>query len=97
MLTLTADAVSAIRQITVRTGRSAGSGIRIWTSITEGNGVPALKIDIAEEPAPSDEIVEAEGARVFLDPDASTALSDKQLDATVREGRARFLIAGSQG
>lgn len=96
VLSLTANAVSLIREITVRTGLPTETGIRIATSPAAGNGVPALEIAIADEPEPSDEVVESDGARVFLDPDASLVLNDKRLDATVQEGRAHFIIAGDQ-
>lgn len=96
MLSLTAKAALLIREITVRTGLSAKTGVRIATSPPAGNGVPKLEMKIAEEPGPSDQVVETDGARVFLDPDASTTLDDKWLDATVQEGRAHFLIAGRE-
>lgn len=95
MLTLTTRAVLAIREITVESGRHAGTGLRIATSPAAGNGVPGLEIAIAEQPEPSDQIVETGGARVFLDPGASATLDDKRLDATEREGQTRFLIAAN--
>lgn len=96
MLALTTKAVLLIREITVQEGQPTETGIRIATSSAAGNGVPKLEIEIADEPKPADQVVETDGARVFLDPDASMVLDDKWLDATVKEGRAHFLIAGSQ-
>lgn len=97
MLALTAKAALAIREITDQTGLPAETGLRISASASKGNGVPGLDIQVAEEPEPFDQVVEADGARVFLDPDASTVLADKWLDATVQQGRARFLITGHEG
>lgn len=96
MLALTAKAVLLIREITVQTDLPTETGIRIATSPAAGNGVPTLEFEIADEPEPSDQVVETDGARVFLDPDASMVLDDKWLDVTVKEGRAHFLIAGHQ-
>ncbi|HEX6196129.1 MAG TPA: hypothetical protein VFZ37_09465 [Jiangellaceae bacterium] len=93
MLALTAEAVLVIREITVQTSRPADTGIRISTTAAQGNGVPALDVQLAEQPEPLDQVVETDGARVFLDPDASVVLADKWLDATVHDGRAQFLIA----
>lgn len=93
MLSLTANAVLVIREIAVQTG-TTDTGIRIATSPAAGNGAPKLEIEITDGPKSADQVVEADGARVFLDPDASTALDDKWLDATVQEGRAHFVIAG---
>lgn len=91
MLTLTGDAASAIRDITTQPGLPEDTGIRIASSASNDGG-PAFEIAVASAPQPADQVVEADGARVFLDPDASAALSDKALDAEVSEGTIRFRI-----
>lgn len=93
MLTLTPGAVSAIREITGQPGLSEETGVRIASAIPTGNGMPTFEIGIAETPEPADQVVETGGVRVFLDPEASDAFSDKALDAEVSEGQVRFVIA----
>lgn len=95
MLTLTGDAVSAIRDITTQPGLPDQTGLRIATSAAADGG-PAFEIAVASAPQPADDVVEAEGARVFLDPDASAALDDKALDAEVAEDTIRFRIEDQQ-
>jgi iron-sulfur cluster assembly protein len=95
MLTLTGDAVSAIRDITTQPGLPDHTGLRIAAAAAQ-NGAPAFEIAVASAPQPMDDVVESEGARVFLDPDASAALGDKALDAEVAEGTIRFRIEDQQ-
>lgn len=86
MLTLTDNAQSVIAGIVGATEDSAG--IRI-----SGEAGDALSVDVASEPLAEDTVVEAAGARVFLDDTASTALDDKVLDAAPSEdGRVSFTI-----
>ena len=49
---------------------------------------------IRREPEPADAVVEADGARVFLDSTAQAALDDQVLDAQMNEdGSVRFALA----
>jgi iron-sulfur cluster assembly protein len=95
MLTLTGNAVSAIREITSRPGLSDDTGLRIASSAASDGGA-TFEIAVTATPAPSDAVIEEEGARVFLDPDASVALDDKALDVEVDEGMIRFRIEEQQ-
>jgi iron-sulfur cluster assembly protein len=44
-------------------------------------------------PAEDDEVIEEQGARVFLEPEAASLLDDKILDASVEQNQATFAIA----
>jgi Fe-S cluster assembly iron-binding protein IscA len=91
MLTLTENAVRAIRGLTSQQGQAAESGLRIMTS---GNQASTLQLSLAPSPMAGDEVVEAEGARVFLEPAAVAVLDDKALDATVDDdGGVAFSLA----
>lgn len=91
MLTLTAEAVSAVRQLTKRPDMPEDTGLRI-ASVATGDGAATYAIDIAEAPLPTDQVVEAEGARVYLDQTAATEFDDKALDAEVEAGQVRFQL-----
>jgi iron-sulfur cluster assembly protein len=91
MLTLTTGAVTAIREITHQPGLPEETGVRIAATAV-GNGNPAFEIAVAATPEPADDVVESEGARVFLDPEASAAFEDKALDAEIGEGQIKFRI-----
>ena len=93
MLTVTSTAVVVIREIAERQGLPAGAGVRITSLPSSWNGIPALEIKLADRPQAADEVVEAEGVRVFLDPTASLVLDGQSLDAVVRKGKAKFVIA----
>jgi Fe-S cluster assembly iron-binding protein IscA len=91
MLTLTENAVRAIRSLTAQEGQAAGSGLRIMTS---GNGVSTLQLSLAPSPLAGDEVVEEEGARVFVEPAAVGVLDGKALDAAVDDdGGVAFSLA----
>ncbi|MCK2219116.1 Fe-S cluster assembly protein HesB [Actinomadura sp. ATCC 31491] len=90
MLTLTANAAQAIRDLTATAPEPAQSGIRISS---EGESANALTLSLATAPEPADAIVESEGARVYLDPVAATVLDDKSLDAGADDqGSVSFLV-----
>ncbi|MGW0809351.1 Fe-S cluster assembly protein HesB [Nonomuraea sp. NPDC002799] len=90
MLTLTANAAQAIRDLTAAAPEPTQSGIRISS---QGEGAGSLTLSLATEPEPADAVVEAEGARVYLDPVAATALDDKALDAGADDqGSVSFLV-----
>ena len=88
MLTITADAAEALRAVL---GAKEG-GVRISTGASlNGNG-PNLTLEVVPEPEPDDEVVEADGASLYLDPVASDALDGKVLDAEREEDAVRFSV-----
>lgn len=92
MLTLTENAASAVKTVVAQRQEGDGAGLRISSSAES----PSAGFDLAvtAEPAPADAVVELEGARVFLDDAASTALGDQVLDAQVgADGAVRFALA----
>jgi iron-sulfur cluster assembly protein len=91
MLTITSNAAEAIRAIVQSTDVPDEGGIRI--SIARQNGSQA-SLELALSPAPmeGDDVLELNGAHVFLDEMASVALDDKSLDAEVQGGEISFGI-----
>ena len=93
MLTLTENASTIVRDITTQDGFPENGGLRITT---EGETPSSLTISAADQPQPDDQVVEQEGATVYLDQDAAQMLDDKVLDAAVdTEGRVEFAIGVS--
>jgi Fe-S cluster assembly iron-binding protein IscA len=87
MLALTENAVTAIRTITDQQDVPAGAGLRIGADQEAG----ALTLSLAPAPQAGDEVLDASGARLFLDSDAASILDDKALDAAVdTEGGVQF-------
>ncbi|WP_043628428.1 HesB/IscA family protein [Nonomuraea candida] len=91
MLTLTADAVAAIRDLTTQPETPPDTGLRIAASSTNGAG-RSLELSVSGGPHPNDHILEAEGVRVYLEPSAASFLDDKTLDAEVEDDRPSFKI-----
>lgn len=90
MLTLTENAVTVIRELTVNEQVPAGTGLRIASDAAAGS----LTLSLAPEPMEGDQVLDTSGARLFLDSEASRLLDDKALDAAVDDsGGVRFEFA----
>jgi Fe-S cluster assembly iron-binding protein IscA len=60
----------------------------------QGEGVPPFQLALADTPADGDQVIEANGARVFLASDTAEVLADKSLDAEVDgEGAVAFSVS----
>lgn len=91
MLTLTEGAVSAIRGLTSGPELPVETGLRI---VAQADGAP-FQLALADGPAAGDQVVEEDGARVFLEPAAAAILAGKSLDARVTEqGQVAFSVSG---
>jgi iron-sulfur cluster assembly protein len=91
MLTITSNAAEAIRAILDSTEVPEEGGIRI--SMAHQNGAQAsLELAISPAPMEGDQILEEEGAHVFLDEVAMVALEDKSLDAEIEGDQISFGI-----
>ena len=90
MLTVTENAVTEIRNLTDQPQAPEGGGVRIATDPTAGS----LTWRLAATPAEDDTVLDADGARLFLDSSATTRLEDKTLDAvTDPSGQVQFAFA----
>lgn len=90
MLTLTENAVLVIRDLTEQEEVSDGAGLRIASDPAAGS----LTLALAGEPVQGDQVVDSDGARIFLDPQAAQILDDKALDAAIdAQGGVRFGVA----
>src|SRR5205807_5614852 len=92
MLALTDNATDAIEQILTAPGVPDGAGIRITPAPSSDTATPAseLQLAVVAQPDESDEVVEDQGARVFIEDTVAGYLDDKQLDAEVIDERVRF-------
>jgi iron-sulfur cluster assembly protein len=90
MLTVTDNATDVIRQLTDRPEMPDSAGLRIAGSEEADN----LTVSPADNPEEGDQVVENEGARVFLEAEVAVMLDDKVLDARVNDsGGVEFLVA----
>lgn len=62
--------------------------------VAERAGTQAnFELSVVPLPAEDDEVIEEQGARVFLEPEAASLLDDKVLDASVEQDQVAFTIA----
>lgn len=97
MLALTEKAVTVIRTLTEQSEAPDSSGLRIATEPSEPTG-PAvdqtLRLLMSDAPQEGDQVLDADGARLFLDGSAADFLDDKALDASVdSDGNVNFEVA----
>ena len=93
MLVLTEAAAEVVKSVTSAPQAPGGAGLRIASSAPEPESPGALQLTAATGPGENDQVIEAAGARVFLEPQAAIFLEDKILDARVDEqGEAHFSL-----
>jgi len=84
VLTLTENASTIVKTITEQQTGTDSAGLRIST----GPSPTAFEISTVTEPLPGDQVVEKDGATIYLDEPASLELADKILDAGVDQAGA---------
>jgi Fe-S cluster assembly iron-binding protein IscA len=92
LLALTDSAVEAVKSIVSSSDEvSETSGLRM---VAERAGTQAnFHLSVVPLPAEDDRVIEEQGARVFLEPEAASLLDEKVLDASVEQDRVAFTIA----
>lgn len=86
MFGISSEAAEAIRKILSSIDAPDSAGLRIATSpsmSSDGHG-PGFAFEVAFGPLEGDQVIERQGAHVFLGPAAAVALDDKLLE--VRPG-----------
>lgn len=89
MLVLTDQAKDVIKGIVEEAGPDGG--LRI-AAAGGGNGDTALEFGLAPAPSDGDEVVDEDGAKVFLDEAAAAVLADKTLDIEERGDHFHFSL-----
>jgi Fe-S cluster assembly iron-binding protein IscA len=80
MLTLTNAAKEMVRDMVAAGDAPDGSGLRIAIAQDDGEGAD-LSLELATGPTDGDEVLDEDGLRLFLEPEAASLLDDKILDA----------------
>jgi Fe-S cluster assembly iron-binding protein IscA len=88
MLTITPQASEAIRGVLAAEEAPEGSILRISREPEVG-----LAVSVTGSPQPDDQIVAGEEVDICLEPSAAEMLDDKQLEATVVDGRLTFSVS----
>ncbi len=93
MLTLTDNATTAVRDLTTRAGLPDTAGLRIAESTQQAG---SFELALVTEPVPGDDVIEADGVTVFVDPSTAETLAGLQLDAQLAEEGPGFTLAPQQ-
>jgi iron-sulfur cluster assembly protein len=89
MLAMTENAIDAIKLVA-----PGEAGLRIFTADPGSDDLDiALGVEVTEQPADGDAVVDVRGAHLFLEPAAATRIDDKVLDASLDGTSVRFAIA----
>jgi iron-sulfur cluster assembly protein len=91
VLTVTHEASKAIQTLTDQTPEPDSAGLRISVEPDDG-GSPQLALSVTEGPYPQDQVVDAEGAHVFVDEALVPLMDDKTLDAVAQDEGVAFSI-----
>jgi len=92
LLALTDSAVEAVTEIVSSSEEPSETGGLRMVAEREGPQVN-FQLSVVPVPAEDDEVIEEQGARVFLEPDAASLLDDKVLDAKLEQNKVAFTIA----
>lgn len=71
----------------------AGWGLRVYTAASSCCG-PSYGMDMDENPADGDEIIEKNGLRVFMDKDTLKNLKGMEIDFVAEGERQGFVLTG---
>lgn len=89
MLSLTDTARNALQDIAERAGLPEEGGLRIAETPVPGS----FELSLVTGPADGDEVIDADGAWVFLESTSADALSEHELDATPTPEGTGFALA----
>ena len=95
MLELTDEAVDTIKAMVAAEGGGDTGGLRIAADSNDDE--VGLELSVEEAPTDGDEVVDRDGARVFLDPVAAEVLGDKQLSVHAHGDHYHFEILDREG
>ena len=96
MLALTESAVEAVRNIVAASDEDLQTcGLRL--SAARERTRTRFQLSVVPLPAEDDEVIEEQGARVFLEREAASLLDDKLLDASVDQNKVAFTIEDQIG
>lgn len=88
MLTLTDNAQTLVRDITDRPEVPDGGGLRI----APAPSAEGLEVSLAAEPAVGDQVIDAGGARVFVEQQVASLLEQSTLDADSSGSGSGFVL-----
>ena len=97
MLVLTEAAAKVVKSVTSDPQAPQAAGLRISSSDPAPDSASTLQVEAVPGPGENDQVLEADGARLFVAPQAAGFLDDKVLDAQVDgQGNPRFSLSAQK-
>lgn len=90
MLAITPSALEAIQGITSQPGIPEGAGLKISGQTTPDG--TSVELSLAETPEATDQVLQAEKAKVFVAAPMTELLDDKVLDAEIQQDQVAFRL-----
>jgi len=90
MLAITPSAVQLIQGLMSQPEVPDGAGLKLSGQMTPEGA--SIELNVVAGPEESDQVLEAEGAKIFVAAPVTQALDDKILDAGVEEGNIEFRL-----
>lgn len=89
MLTLTENARTTVQELADNAGLPESGGLRIAASTSQPGG---FELALVGEPAPGDAVVDVGRTKIYLEPTASDALAEQELDADPENAATGFTV-----
>jgi iron-sulfur cluster assembly protein len=96
MLVLTTAAAEVVKSVTSTPDLPEGSGLRIVAESASPETAPEIRLSTAAGPDAADQVLEGDGARLFVEPKAAAFLDDKIIDANIDEQGVPHLTLANQ-
>jgi Fe-S cluster assembly iron-binding protein IscA len=96
MLEITSGAAALLTEIRREQSVPEDHGLRVFPEMTEPGEV-AIGLGFTESPAPSDQVTEKDGLRVFVAQELATPLQDAAIDVTQEDGAERLVFRPQGG
>jgi iron-sulfur cluster assembly protein len=94
-VTLTDQAANVLAEALYESPLSDGAGLRIWRNALDDS--LTLRCSFTEGPIQADDIVDQEGARLFLDAEISPLLDGRTIDLDAQSGSLALVIIDGDG
>jgi Fe-S cluster assembly iron-binding protein IscA len=94
MLSITSTAAEVIKDLMVASPDAMGVRLAAKSGLSPNGTQPSalIQIELAPEPGETEEIIEEQGAQVFVEPGLAAYLEDKVLDVEIDGEQAAFIV-----
>jgi Fe-S cluster assembly iron-binding protein IscA len=94
MLTITPTAAEVIKDLMVASPDAVGIRLAAKTGHSPNGSQPSalIQIELAPEVGETEEVIEEQGAQVFVEPGLAAYLADKVLDVELDGEQAAFIV-----